>query len=388
MPKPHGSIDSGSLFDALVVGAGPAGSIAARELSRLGWRILLVERATAGRDRVCGGFLGPEVVSTMAEAGLHESLSELAAVPLRRVIFSGPRLPAIEANLPGSGGRGVHRATFDRWLTDQAASAGTTVCFDAEVKRARRIGALWQAVVQHRGEEASEPVSAKAMILACGRRHPRVPPHLRSRQFFGCKAIYAGCSSREPHVSLHFVRAGHVGFDPLPDGRLVMCLYVERTHLDAVKGDLDHMMERLAGENSQIAEVLRGGSRVSPWIGCDANADGHEQFFENGAFLVGDAVTMVNPIIGGGMSIAMGSALLLARLLVEGRAQQHDDRAIASAYTQAWRARFSRLVSFGRWLGWCEQSPVATRAILQLIRFRPHLLARLVLYSRPSVIDW
>ncbi len=48
------------LFDAVVIGAGPSGSTAARLLARSGWRVLLTDRNPAGAGRVCGGFLGPE----------------------------------------------------------------------------------------------------------------------------------------------------------------------------------------------------------------------------------------------------------------------------------------------------------------------------------------
>src|SRR5262245_27514126 len=44
-------------FDALVVGAGPAGSSVATHLARGGARVLLVDRATFPRDKPCGGGL-------------------------------------------------------------------------------------------------------------------------------------------------------------------------------------------------------------------------------------------------------------------------------------------------------------------------------------------
>ena len=41
-------------FDAVIVGAGPAGSTAAILLARAGWRVALVERQTFPRRKVCG----------------------------------------------------------------------------------------------------------------------------------------------------------------------------------------------------------------------------------------------------------------------------------------------------------------------------------------------
>src|SRR5688572_33495727 len=46
------------MWDAVVIGAGPAGSVAARQLALQGKRVLLVEKDKLPRDKVCGGCLG------------------------------------------------------------------------------------------------------------------------------------------------------------------------------------------------------------------------------------------------------------------------------------------------------------------------------------------
>jgi flavin-dependent dehydrogenase len=50
---------AGRLWDVVVVGAGPAGAMAARELARRGAGVLLVDRAQFPRYKVCGGCLNP-----------------------------------------------------------------------------------------------------------------------------------------------------------------------------------------------------------------------------------------------------------------------------------------------------------------------------------------
>ncbi|HEY2155642.1 MAG TPA: FAD-dependent monooxygenase, partial [Isosphaeraceae bacterium] len=70
----RGDLD-GSEWDALVVGAGPAGSIAARELARFGARTLLVERAAFPRWKVCGACLNGHALASIREAGLARTIS-------------------------------------------------------------------------------------------------------------------------------------------------------------------------------------------------------------------------------------------------------------------------------------------------------------------------
>src|SRR2546430_15628591 len=58
-------------FDAVVVGAGPAGSSAALVLARGGARVALADRAAFPRDKACGDLVGPRGVQVLADLGLR-----------------------------------------------------------------------------------------------------------------------------------------------------------------------------------------------------------------------------------------------------------------------------------------------------------------------------
>src|SRR4029077_15685687 len=58
-------------FDAVVVGAGPAGSVAALVLARGGARVALVDKASFPRDKACGDLVGPRGVQVLAELGVR-----------------------------------------------------------------------------------------------------------------------------------------------------------------------------------------------------------------------------------------------------------------------------------------------------------------------------
>ena len=83
-------LDPASDWDAVVIGAGPAGSFAASLLARSGRRTLLVERATFPRTKVCGGCLAPAGVEALGNAGF-------AAAPMAMV--PRPRTENIHKNL-------------------------------------------------------------------------------------------------------------------------------------------------------------------------------------------------------------------------------------------------------------------------------------------------
>src|SRR5262245_35586011 len=110
-------------WDAVVVGAGPAGSVTARELARGGARVLLVDKATFPRPKVCGCCLNRATLAALDAVGLGHVPSRCGAVPLDRVKLAAGRLSA-EVRLPG--GVAVSREAFDAALVEEAVKVGVT----------------------------------------------------------------------------------------------------------------------------------------------------------------------------------------------------------------------------------------------------------------------
>ena len=104
------------MFDAVVVGGGPAGATAAADLAGRGRSVLLLDRA--GRIKPCGGAIPPILVREFA---IPDGLIVARATGARIVSPS-----AEEADMPIEGGYVgmVDRETFDEWLRERAAGAG------------------------------------------------------------------------------------------------------------------------------------------------------------------------------------------------------------------------------------------------------------------------
>ena len=112
-------------FDAVVVGAGPAGSIAALVLARAGARVALADKAAFPRHKACGDLVGPRGVQVLADLGLSvpdagRGSDLLAVGPSGR----RSRLPAFTGRTYPGHGIVVPRLAFDHALREAALSAG------------------------------------------------------------------------------------------------------------------------------------------------------------------------------------------------------------------------------------------------------------------------
>src|SRR4051794_20867201 len=171
--------------DVLIVGAGPAGSIAAIVLARAGARVRLIDRAAFPRDKLCGDTLNPGTMAVLERLGLARD-AEIEGLELEGMRITGEGRVAVTALYPaGLRGRAISRRRFDQSLVDRAIAEGVRFEPGVAVRRvvtaADRIGGV--AVGGHGGERQ---MHAAVTIAAGGRhstiafalglaRHPRTP---------------------------------------------------------------------------------------------------------------------------------------------------------------------------------------------------------------------
>lgn len=148
-------------WDAVVVGGGPAGAVAAADLARAGHQVLLLDRA--GRIKPCGGAVPPILVR---DFGIPDSLIVARATGARIVAPSEREadMPIAEGGYVGM----VDRETFDEWLRERAASAGATRVAGAFETVERDADGVAAIVYQPKGGGDPVRVRTRAIVGADG----------------------------------------------------------------------------------------------------------------------------------------------------------------------------------------------------------------------------
>ena len=121
-------------FDAVIVGAGPAGSSAAILLAQAGWSVALIEKQRFPRRKVCGECIAASNLPLLEALGIGAEFEVAAGPELRRVaLMRGDQ--KIVAELPAAPhekypwGRALGRETLDTLLLERARSTGGP-CFN------------------------------------------------------------------------------------------------------------------------------------------------------------------------------------------------------------------------------------------------------------------
>jgi flavin-dependent dehydrogenase len=322
---------------ALVIGAGPAGATAARELARRGLDVLLVDRAAFPRWKVCGCCLNGNALATLERIGLGDLPRRYAASQLADMRLSANRREARVA----LGGVSLSRETFDAALVTEALGEGVaflpgTTATLAEIRSTHRFVRLANKGTEVRAE-------AKVVLAADGlggallaRAGENVaPPEPGARIGAGTVSAAASDFYRRGTIYMTCGAGGYLGLVRLEDGRLDLAAAFDASGL-----------RRAGGPGPAATQLLDAAGWPSPpdlaqlpWRGTLALTRQARQLAAERLFVLGDAAGYVEPFTGEGIAWALASGVAVAPLAAHGASAWRPE------LKREWAARYRRVVS-------------------------------------------
>jgi digeranylgeranylglycerophospholipid reductase len=276
--------------DVLVIGAGPAGSSAAREAARTGASVLVVDaRRTIGAPVQCAEFVPRGIADWVhIEPGW-------IAQDIERLESHLPDGTLLDTAAPGWL---VHRALFDKALAAAACRAGAGLWPGAHAIERTTEG------VRIRIDDRDIMVSARVIVGADG-------PHSSAGRWIG-QVNREWVSAAQVEVMLRrAVSRTHVYFDPLyaggygwlfPKGDTAnVGVGVDRRTGRNPRAGLEHLLRRLADEVGPVLGRTAGDIPVGGPL---------PELYAQGLLLAGDAAGLAHPVTGAGIFAAVASGSL------------------------------------------------------------------------------
>jgi flavin-dependent dehydrogenase len=315
-------------LDVLVIGAGPAGSVAAAYLAARGYAIEVVERVHFPRFSI-GESLLPQSMSLLEEAGLLAHV-QAGGFQLKdgAVFRRGDEEQSLDFRDKSSIGWGttfqVKRDRFDQILAQGAAASGAHVSFGDEVTRFEPGD---DGVCAHiRSEDGAErEISARFALDASGfgRTLARLLSLDRPSEFPVRKAVF--CHVRDNisdktfdrnkilisvHPTAHSIWYWLI---PLADGLSSIGVVGPQADLDGAGVDHQSQLFNLVAQSGRMQDVLARAEQIRPAGTLAGYARAVDRLSGPGYALLGNAAEFLDPVFSSGVTIALKSAILAGR---------------------------------------------------------------------------
>jgi menaquinone-9 beta-reductase len=365
------------LWDAVVIGAGPAGALAARQLAITGRRILLVDRKAFPRTKVCGACVNNEALAILQTVGLLPAITSLAGVPLENMQI---RDHSRTVRLPLPGGLAVSRMAFDAALVQAAIEAGAAFLPQTTAELAPMGAPDSRPVILKSSDQAPVTVEARIVLAADGLGHPSLQrcgeftSHVDERARIGLGAtIPDGTPVCPPGTVLMAIGAGgYVGLVQTETGELNVAAAVDSAYLNESGGSAAAVQQIL--DDAQMSGVPPLSNAA--WQGTMPLTRRTWPVAGERVFVLGDAAGYVEPFTGQGIAWALSSALAVIPLAQRGMTAWTPRLAVE--WSEFHRRQIGRRQRWCRWLAGGLRSPIAVRSVLSLLSLVPALAEPLV----------
>lgn len=386
-------------WPVVIIGGGLAGCAAAAQLAREGWQVMLVERDTFPRDKICGEFLSGESRGLLAKLGCLDEIMRYNPPEITQVRFISGKGKTLEVPLKVPA-LGISRVVLDEVMFNHARRAGAH-CLDGYDVIGLKSEVNGQAVIRMKSRRAEggnlEELRAEMLLSAYGRRS-KLDRQL-NRSFLskldssmGIKLRHGFANSSEGKAAeaalassteMYLFNGGYCGIALIEGRQVNVCMLLSRKAFSRVKSvKWDDVAPWLARENPALGRRLAGlvPADSSP-LTVSQMPFSKKEPAKDGMVYIGDAAAMIAPLCGDGMAMALESGILAVECMsgLGGPSDQFSagqKSAVASRWEAAWSERFSTRLKTGRVLQRAVYSSWMAEPLMFALRLSPPVVTR------------
>jgi len=306
--------------------------------------VKLYEAGSYPRHRVCGEYLSGRALSVIESLALRSHFGRLGAVESQEVVVARGRSALSRHRLPQPA-LCLSRYEFDRFLAGEFSRSG---------------GSL-----ETHARASTEPTEGR--VLATGRQPATSEKGWR---WFGLKAHARGVSL-EAGLEMHLSPRGYVGLCRIEDQQVNVCGLFRSRH--PVPDLVTTWKKWLGGETGSLLHrrLQQAEWNDSSFTSIAALSLSPRKSSDRDGLCLGDALTMIPPVTGNGMSMAIEGAALAADPLWEWSAGVGDWRSATEKVGRRLDQNFASRLRHARWLQHAMFDPFTQSVAWTLARMFP-----------------
>jgi flavin-dependent dehydrogenase len=320
----------------MIIGAGPAGTLAAILLARAQVLVTVIEQHQFPRDKVCGECISALGLSVLERARLRNLLASERPAILERAILYARDESSVSLDLSDPMW-GLSRSRLDARLLEEAARSGAHIMQPARCE-ALHPGRPPRVIVRDLRTNHQVELRPSLVLLADGKA-ALLAKRPRATTDFGIQAHFTNVDAPRDVIELFGVHGHYGGVAPIEAARWNAAFSVPAAQIARCGGDIDATFQDMMDENVALQRQFRGARRVSPWRVAPLPRFGVSRRWPRGIIPIGNAAAALEPIGGEGIGLALRSAELTAQMLIETSASSSDSADLRTHFATLWRIR-------------------------------------------------
>ncbi len=327
---------SSEVYDLAIVGAGPAGAMAAYAAAKRGLKVILLDAKEFPRDKVCGDAIPYETYKLLQklEPEWEKELLEHASNQLiRRARIHTPNGKNVTVQWSLKAVNSA-RYDFDYWLLQKVLnSSSIETDFHFRLKEIERTGNNWLL------SSSNKQIQSK-WLLGAGGAHCPVARQLsnkrtdRNHHCGALRAYYENIEGLNPIVNEVYVLKefvpGYLWIFPLPNGGANVGFGMLSSEIVNREIDLKQAFEK-ALASKELKSRFQNATRKGKVMGFDLPLGSKTPIISGeGYYLAGDAASLIDPLDGHGIGAAMWSGYeavqRIADVLLDGKSESRAAR--------------------------------------------------------------
>lgn len=360
--------------DVVVIGGGLAGLCCAIHLSKHKFSVVLIEKHSYPKHKVCGEYVSNEVLPYLKYLGFNPLA--FSAKSISEFELTTHNNKSIRAKLP-LGGFGISRYKMDNELYLLAKKAGVQIIKDTVADVQFKANSFKTVT------KANQNIQSKLAVGAFGKRS-NLDVHLkrdfikRTSPYLGVK-IHVSGDFPDHKVALHNFKGGYCGVSKVENNHINLCYITSFKSFKTYK-DLNAFQEHVLFKNKALKQLFQNSKPVfkAP-LTISQISFKTKKPVENHILMCGDAAGMIHPLCGNGMGMAIRSAKIASDLMIAFLNNHIKTQSqLEKAYTKTWHKTFKLRLKAGHIIAYLFRQDWLAPKLLVLLRRFPFLVPQII----------
>ena len=361
-------------YQVIIVGGGLAGLVSAIHLSKENIKVLLIEKNSYPKHKVCGEYISNEVLPYLKKLGFDPF--SVGAKKISKITISNTKSKSIKSSLP-LGGFGISRYCIDNQLIQLAQSIGVKVLQDT-------VTDIQFVNEQFNINTSQNKIYHATYVIGAHGKRSNIDKQLsrdfikNSSPYLAVKAHYKGIFP-DDEVQLHNFPGGYCGLSKVESDYINICYIADYSMFKKYK-NIVLFQNMVLSKNIHLKEAFQNYEIIfdKPLTIGQISFE-QKKVVHNHILMCGDSAGMIHPLAGNGMSMAIRAAQISSELIikaVDGTISSRLD--LEEEYRRSWNKEFKTRLNHGQILSKIFRTTYLSDIILSFIKIFPFLLPMII----------